>query len=95
MRFVVCYSFAQENPNKIIRSIDITRHDVFPEITAKPAFLYHWANSLHVVTRERVIRNTLLFKAGDVFDAELLEESERKPRSVTQSSAWRVLKAEL
>jgi outer membrane protein assembly factor BamA len=82
MLFVVCYSFAQENPNQIIRAIDITRHDVFPEITGRPAFLYHWANRLHVVTREGVIRRALLFKEGEVFDAELLAESERKLRQL-------------
>ncbi len=80
LTLMVCDSPAQENPIKIIRSIEITRQDVFPEITGKPAFLYHWANSLHIITRERVIRNMLLFKPGEVFDAELLEESERKLR---------------
>lgn len=82
MLFVVCYSFAQANPNKIIRSIEITRHDVFPKITGKPAFLYHWANRLHIVTHEGVIRRALLFKEGEVFDAELLAESERKLRQL-------------
>ncbi|HEX9654823.1 MAG TPA: BamA/TamA family outer membrane protein [bacterium] len=67
----------------MIRSIAFKRLDVFPEITGKPAFLYHWANTLHIVTRERVIQKTLLFKAGDVLDPELLEESERKLRQLS------------
>lgn len=80
---MVCNLIAQEHPIKIIRSIEITRHDVFPEITGKPAFLYHWANNLHIITRERVIRSALLFKTGDAFDAELLAESERKLRQLS------------
>lgn len=75
-------SSAQEANQKAIRQVIITRHDVFPEITGKPRFFYEWANSLHVVTRENIIRQELLFKAGDVFDPELLKESERKLRAL-------------
>ncbi|MFQ5769181.1 MAG: BamA/TamA family outer membrane protein [bacterium] len=73
-------SFTQDNNEKIIRRIEIERQDVFPVITGKPRFIYNWANSLHIVTKESVIRKELLFKSGDVFDVELLEESERKLR---------------
>lgn len=65
---------------KVIRAVHITRNDVFPTIPGKPAFLYRWANALHVVTRESVIRHDLLFKEGDRYDPELLEESERRLR---------------
>ncbi len=67
------------NP-RYIRNIEIHRQDVFPEITGRPRFLFQWANSLHIVTKESVIRKELLFNAGDVFDMELLDESERKLR---------------
>ncbi|MFQ5677121.1 MAG: POTRA domain-containing protein, partial [bacterium] len=74
---------AQTEDHKTIRNIDIERQDVFPVITRKPHFLYDWANHLHVVTRERVILRELLFQKGDVYDAELLEESERNLRSLS------------
>jgi outer membrane protein assembly factor BamA len=65
---------------KYVRDIKVVRQDVFPEITGKPRFVYDWANKLHIVTKENVIRSELLFKSGDVFDPELLEESERNLR---------------
>ena len=39
--------------------------------------LYRLANRWHIITRDSVIRNQLLFRSGDVFEARLLEESER------------------
>lgn len=65
---------------KIVRNIYIKRHDVFQEITGTPRFVYDWANKLHIVTKESVIRRELLFQSGDAFDPELLEESERNLR---------------
>jgi outer membrane protein assembly factor BamA len=75
-------SLAQDQKTKLIRSVEIIRQDVFPEITGRPRFLYQWANSLHIVTRESVIRRMLLFEPGDAFDPELLAESERKLRQL-------------
>lgn len=75
---------------KIIRNIEIIRHDVFPEITGKPRFLYDWANKLHIVTNESVIRNELLFKSGDVYDPELLQESERNIRRLAYIGEVRI-----
>ncbi len=40
-------------------------------------WLYRWANRLHVVTRDGVIRNQVLFEPGDAYSARLLEETER------------------
>lgn len=74
---------AQENSRKVIRNIEIDRHDVFTDLNRKPRFIYSWANQLHIVTRENVIRQELLFKSGDEYDAEILEESERKLRSLS------------
>ena len=39
--------------------------------------LYRLANRWHIVTRESIVRNQLLFKPGDRLSARLLEESER------------------
>lgn len=75
-------SFGQ-GENRVIREIEIERRDVFNEEDRRPQFLYNWANQLHIVTRERVIRRELLFKPGDIYDLELLEESERKLRALS------------
>jgi len=44
---------------------------------AENKWLYRWANRLHIITRDRVIDNQLLFRAGDDFEQRLLDESER------------------
>ena len=74
---------AQENAKKVIRNIEIERHVVFTDLSRKPRFIYNWANHLHIVTKESVIRQELLFKSGDEYDPEILEESERKLRSLS------------
>lgn len=44
---------------------------------AENKWLYRWANRLHIITRDKVIDNQLLFRAGDDFEQRLLDESER------------------
>ncbi|HEY9182951.1 MAG TPA: hypothetical protein VIQ99_07110, partial [Gammaproteobacteria bacterium] len=65
-----------------IRSIRITVDNVFdlnnPEENKR---LYRWANNVHVPTRESVIEDILLFKAGDPFVARVLDESARAIRA--------------
>ncbi|MBP1646722.1 MAG: hypothetical protein H6Q30_167 [Bacteroidetes bacterium] len=39
-------------------------------------------NKFHVLTREDVVRNELLFKEGDIYNAELLAETERNLRAL-------------
>jgi hypothetical protein len=43
--------------------------------------LYRLANSLHITTQPRIIREQLLFRSGDLYSHRLLEESERILRS--------------
>lgn len=43
--------------------------------------IFRVANKLHIKTRERVIRQQLLFQSGDLYSQHLLEESERILRS--------------
>jgi len=62
----------------IISSVTIVRQNVFDLSDDKENYtLYRWANQLHIMTRESVIENQLLFAEGDVFDKQRLEESER------------------
>jgi hypothetical protein len=77
-----------ENPfneyeGKIIRSINIRRLQVFGTSVydtnriAKTRF-EKFANSLHISTRERVIRNSfLLFELGDIVNPNILKDNER------------------
>jgi outer membrane protein assembly factor BamA len=66
---------------RIIRRIDIVRKNVFDDqIERSDLFIYRWANALHFVTRESVIRRELLFSAGDSLDAERVLESQRNIR---------------
>lgn len=64
----------------LIRSVHVARDDVFPNITGRPRFLYRWANALHVITKESVVRREILFRAGQQLDLDLLDESERRLR---------------
>ena len=62
--------------------IDIVVQNVFD--TSDPdenGPMYRWANRVHVTTRESVVRNMLLFRAGDPFDPRLLAESARLLRA--------------
>ncbi len=38
---------------------------------------YTWANKIHVITQPAFIRGEILFKEGDIYDENLLKESER------------------
>ena len=67
-----------ESANAIIGEIIIDKRNIFdlsdPEEDKR---LYRWANRLHVVTRDKVITNQLLFESGDRFSGRLLDESGR------------------
>jgi outer membrane protein assembly factor BamA len=66
-----------------IEEIKIARRNVFdPEIKEENKKLYLWVNKFHFLTKERIIRQELLFKEGDIYDKKLLEESERNLRDL-------------
>lgn len=66
---------------KIIGRIEIVRKNVFDDLaTGDAAFYYRWANSLHIVTKERIVRNELLFEVGEPLNSEKIFESERNLR---------------
>ena len=66
----------------LVREIILDRRNIFdlsdPE---ENKWLYRWANRLHIVTRESVIDQQLLFRPGDAYSTRLIEESERILRS--------------
>ena len=66
-----------------IREIEIVRLNVFDkELENGGNFIYRLANKFHVVTRDRIIRQELLFNKGDPFDSEHLEQSIRNIRTL-------------
>ncbi len=61
-----------------IREVILEKRNIFDlSDPAENKWLYRWANRLHVLTRDSVIDNQLLFRAGDSFEQRLLDESER------------------
>jgi outer membrane protein assembly factor BamA len=88
--FILLSSQAISSPEKelrpysgqIIKQIDIVRKNVFDdEMLYDPPFYYRWANSLHILTREKVLRLYFLFNIGDSLDIEKVIETERNLRS--------------
>ena len=66
-----------------IGRIVISRKNIFdPADPHERYWPYRLANKLHVVTREDVIRRELLFREGDLYRHEIIEESERNLRAL-------------
>jgi outer membrane protein assembly factor BamA len=80
------FGFAQDRSLTIkgrINKIEIIRHNIFdPNRKEENIFLFRLANKLHVKTKEKVIKDELLFKEDDFYDPDLLEESERNLRKL-------------
>jgi len=67
-----------EAQGAVIGRIIVTPNDIFdPKIPAEHGWLYRVANKLHINTRPAVIRGQLLFKTGDPYSAQLVQENER------------------
>jgi outer membrane protein assembly factor BamA len=63
---------------KKITRIIIDRSEPIDEFDLFPRFM----NVFHPITKEYVIRQELLFEVGDLFDREIIEESERNLRAL-------------
>jgi outer membrane protein assembly factor BamA len=62
----------------VIGEIIVQRHSIFDESSeAQQNGAFRFANDIHFLTKERVVRDYLLFATGDVFDDARLLESER------------------
>ncbi|MCP4334159.1 MAG: hypothetical protein GY785_15995 [Gammaproteobacteria bacterium] len=67
-----------EADGAVIHEVILDRRNIFDLSDPKEnKWLYRWANRLHIVTRDSVIDNQLLFRPGDTFSSRLLEESAR------------------
>ncbi|MBI5622458.1 MAG: hypothetical protein HY924_01630 [Elusimicrobia bacterium] len=64
-----------------VGTVHVVVHDVFDtEDPAEDKWLFRRANDMHRNTNDVVVRRELLFKEGDLYDARLLEETERNLR---------------
>jgi outer membrane protein assembly factor BamA len=79
---VFAFSQTDSESSRYIRTIHVYRQNVFPDSIENEALLYRLANHLHVVTKESVVRNELLFKEGDKLDYDITAETERKLRNL-------------
>lgn len=71
-----------EQAGATIRAINVTVDNVFdPSNPDEDKRLYRWANRVHISTRDNVVEDILLFRAGDAFVARLLDESARALRA--------------
>jgi len=67
-----------ESDGAIIHEVILDKRNIFDLSDPKEnKWLYRWANRLHIVTRDSVINNQLLFRPGDTISSRLLEESAR------------------
>ena len=84
--FLFSWALAQSDSNfaytpKKIEKITILRRNIFDlSLGQYKKFPYTWANKFHILTKEKVIQRELLFAAGDSYNQELIEESERNLR---------------
>ena len=61
-----------------IVSIRFDRYDVFDTSNPKTSAWFHrWANALHIISKEKMIRANLLFEEGDPYSASRAAESAR------------------
>lgn len=69
---------ALEAMGAVVGEVTYDRQNVFdPTQPGENKSLFRLANRWHIVTRESVIRQQLLFRPGDKFSVRLIEESER------------------
>ncbi len=66
---------------RIISDIEIVRRNVFDDrIRKNTPFYFRWGNALHIITKEGIISNELLFEVGDPLDSLRIIESQRNLR---------------
>ena len=68
-------------PAPVVDTIIIVRSNVFTAEEVESSGFFRLMNSIHVTTKEWLIRDYLLFEAGQPFDAAEVAESERKLRA--------------
>lgn len=76
-------AYSQDSNTHRIDTIVIERRNVFDESNPQElSWIGRIINSLHIKTKESVIRNELLFHSGEPLDIQLIEGSERNLRAM-------------
>jgi len=71
-----------ERRKAVIGKIEIRVEDVFnPELPGEDWWPYRLVNTLHISTRDKVVRDLLLFAEGDPYSRRILDETERLLRA--------------
>jgi hypothetical protein len=77
-------SSQEVNTFPTIGNVEVIVNEIFEEGTnERGGWVYGFANKLHIRTRERVVRQELLFSTGDPLDPEALAQTERNLRALT------------
>ncbi|MFQ5587355.1 MAG: BamA/TamA family outer membrane protein [Nitrospiria bacterium] len=71
-----------EDAPPVIRKIIIEREQIYTQKEAESTRLFRIINAVNWVTRERIVRQELLFQEGDLLDVELVAETERNLRAI-------------
>lgn len=71
-----------ENKVAVIRKIIFVRQNVFSKDDDPFGIGDPYLNRLHFITRKQIIKQELLFKIGDIFDQDLINETERNLRKL-------------
>ncbi len=73
-----------------IDSIEIDNRNIYDLKDVRyQSFLFRTANRLHIVTRDRIIRQALLFEVGERLDQDLIDETARNLRlQLPLNDAW-------
>lgn len=62
----------------VIDEVHITRLEIFDESNPRENnAVYRFGNRFHILTRERTVRNDLLFEPGEPYDVDVINESAR------------------
>ncbi|MBY0416967.1 MAG: hypothetical protein K2W88_02735, partial [Pararheinheimera sp.] len=64
-----------------IKEVRFVRNDVFDLEQPNTYWFHRFANRTHIITTEATLREDVLFKAGDLLDADSLAETERLLRT--------------
>jgi hypothetical protein len=72
---------AQAVAPPVVDTIIVVRNNVFTQEQAASSGVFRAANSVHIVTKEWLIRAYLQFEAGQPFDSAQVAESERRLRA--------------
>jgi hypothetical protein len=70
-----------DNEQRLIREVRVIVMSIYTDEEAAESSFKSFTDRNHISTRDSVVRNQILFKKGDVLDAQLLEASERKLRA--------------